>query len=273
MNLSVGPGEVVGLIGRNGAGKSTLLRILAAASNPSSGEVRVFGLDPKRDPVALKRSVGYVPDRQLLPAHLFIKNLFEIYADLYPTWDTDFAEKLLARFALTLKLNIGSLSSGQGRALLLITALAHKPKLLLLDEPASGLDPAARREFMQLALEALSDRESTIVFSSHHMTDVERIATRLVVIDRGAVVTDDALDRIREGYSVVALMHSDAGIEGLSAEPTVVCVVRDAAGIQVVLKLPIELCHERLTALGLESASCWRPSLEDLFIALTGGVE
>lgn len=210
VNLSLGPGEVVGLIGRNGAGKSTLLRILAAASNPSSGEVRVFGLDPKRDPVAVKRSVGYVPDRQLLPPHLFIKNLFEIYADLYPNWDTDFAEKLLARFALTLKLNIGSLSSGQGRALLLITALAHKPKLLLLDEPASGLDPAARREFMQLALEALTDRQSTIVFSSHHMTDVERIATSLVVIDRGSVVIDDALDRIREGYfrrSIDALGH------------------------------------------------------------------
>ena len=198
VDLAVDPGEVVGLLGANGAGKTTLIRIALGMLRPQGGEVRVFGLDPKREPVETKRRVGYVAEDQVLPPYLRVGDVLGMHAELFDDWDPALAKRLSERFELEPKRRVSTLSKGQARRVAVVSAIAHRPELLVLDEPAGGLDPAARREMLETALEFLADEGSAILFSSHHMADVERIAGRVALLDRGHMVVDQDLDDLRE---------------------------------------------------------------------------
>ncbi|MEM1450134.1 MAG: ABC transporter ATP-binding protein [Planctomycetota bacterium] len=198
VDLGVDPGEVVGLLGANGAGKTTLIRIALGMLRPQGGEVRVFGLDPKREPVETKRRVGYVSEDQVLPPYLRVGDVLGMHAELFDDWDPALAQRLSERFELEPKRRVSMLSKGQARRVAVVSAIAHRPELLVLDEPAGGLDPAARREMLETALEFLADEGSAILFSSHHMADVERIAGRVALLDRGHMVVDQDLDDLRE---------------------------------------------------------------------------
>ncbi|MEM6569638.1 MAG: ABC transporter ATP-binding protein [Planctomycetota bacterium] len=198
VDLAVDPGEVVGLLGANGAGKTTLIRIALGMLRPQGGEVRVFGLDPKREPVETKRRVGYVSEDQVLPPYLRVGDVLGMHAELFDDWDPALAKRLSERFELEPKRRVSTLSKGQARRVAVVSAIAHRPELLVLDEPAGGLDPAARREMLETALEFLADEGSAILFSSHHMADVERIAGRVALLDRGHMVVDQDLDDLRE---------------------------------------------------------------------------
>jgi len=273
VGFSVESGEVVGLLGKNGAGKTTLLRIAMGMIEAQQGSVKVFGLDPRKAPVEIKRRVGYVSEDQILPAFMSVERVVQLHRGLFPKWDDSMARDLLERFRLSPKAKIKTLSKGQARQVALVCAVSHRPELLILDEPAGGLDPAARREFLETSIELLNVAGSTILFSSHYMTDVERMAGRVVMIHEGQLLIDSSLDDLREGYCL-ALIPRDSevsldrllGIEG--------CVggrVRSEA-VRAVFRLAPAGCEALLAReLRVSGARCATVGLEEIFIELVGG--
>ncbi|MGD9402956.1 MAG: ABC transporter ATP-binding protein, partial [bacterium] len=156
VSFSVQPGEVVGLLGRNGAGKTTLIRIAMGMIEAQEGRASVFGMEPRRKPLEVKRRLGYVSEEQILPPFLSVGEVIELHRRLFPAWDGGMAEKLMSNFGISRSARISSLSKGQARQVALLCAVVHAPELLLLDEPAGGLDPVARREFLETSINLLN---------------------------------------------------------------------------------------------------------------------
>ena len=202
VTFSIEAGRVVGLVGKNGAGKTTLLRIAMGMLEAQQGAVRLFGLDPRREPLEVKRRVGFVSEDQILPPFMKVEQILDLHRGLFPTWDESVAQDLIVRFGIPVRTKVKALSKGQARQVALLCAVAHKPELLLLDEPAAGLDPAARREFLETSIQLLNQLGTTILFSSHYMSDVERLADRIVMLHEGRVLIDSELDEIQEHYSL-----------------------------------------------------------------------
>jgi ABC-2 type transport system ATP-binding protein len=186
---AVAPGGVIGVVGPNGAGKTTLLESVAGLRRTHGGELRVFGLDPWSDPVRVRSSLGFMSDTMPLFA-MRISALLRTLSGYYPTWDAVLVEELLERFKIDPRRRVGQLSRGQGTRLRLVTAMAFRPRLLLLDEPAAGLDLGGRRALLDSVLEVVRDPQRSVVISSHMLGDVERIADRLLVINEGRVVQE-----------------------------------------------------------------------------------
>ena len=273
VTFSVEPGQVVGLLGKNGAGKTTLIRIAMGMIEPQGGRVRVLGLDPRKDPVEVKRRVGYVSEDQILPPFLAVRGVFDLHRSLFPTWDEELAIELSRGFELPLGSRIRTLSKGQARRVALVCAVAHRPEMLLLDEPASGLDPAARREFLETSIRLLNETGSSILFSSHYMTDVERLADRIVMIHGGKVLVDSGLDDLRERFSL-AVVPGASGVAAGRVLSLAACVsVRERAGsLHAILRLePAEARAALAREIGVADVPCRAIALEDLFVELAGG--
>jgi ABC-2 type transport system ATP-binding protein len=272
ISFSIEPGQVVGLLGKNGAGKTTLIRIAMGMIEAQEGSIRLFGLDPRRDPVEIKRRVGYVSEDQILPPFLRVGEVLRIYRELYPTWDRQTELALLDRFELSRGARIRHLSKGQARRVSLVCAVAHRPPLLLLDEPAGGLDPAARQEFLEIVVQLLNESESTILFSSHHMTDVERMADRVVLIQQGRILIDSELDVLREAHCL-ALVPRGPGVarDRLLALGECLGVREREDSLHAVLRLePEAACSMLQQTLGID-VRCTRLGLEEMFVELVGG--
>jgi len=273
VSLTVEAGQVVGLLGRNGAGKTTLIRIAMGMLAPRSGGVRVFGEDPRVDVVGVRRRIGYVSEVQELPSYLSVQDVFTMHRSLYPTWDDDVAGELCSRFELPVGAKVAKLSKGQARQVALLCAISHRPELLILDEPAGGLDPAARREFLETSIRHLGDTGSTILFSSHHMADVERMASRLVMIHDGQLWIDSAVDDVREGYCLALVPDDGVDMHGrLLATAGCLSVRQREGSYRAVFERGADECEALLNReLGDGRARCMRVGLEEMFIELVGG--
>jgi ABC-2 type transport system ATP-binding protein len=266
-------GEVIGLLGKNGAGKTTLLHIAMGMLEAQDGQVQVFGLDPRRDTVAVKRRVGFVSEDQALPSFFTANQVLDVHRGLFPTWDESLARDVIARFDLPTDRKVGKMSKGQARQLALLCAVAHRPELLILDEPAGGLDPHARREFLETSIRLLNETGTTILFSSHHMNDVERMASRLLMLHDGQIWIDSDLDDIREGYCL-ALLPKDTSraSERLLAEPGCLCVRERPDAVRAVFEMGPEVCESHLRGVfDLGDIQCRPLPLEEMFIELAGG--
>ncbi len=177
------------------------------------------------------------------------------------------------RFDLPLDSKIRSLSKGQARQVALVCAISHRPELLILDEPAGGLDPMARREFLETSIQMLNETGSTILFSSHYMTDVERLARRVVLIHEGRIMIDSDLDSMRENYSLCLLPLTE-GIDSDRVRQLAGCMaVRERAEIMhaVFSSRPEESGSIIERELGVKDVNCRRADLEEMFIELVGG--
>jgi len=273
VTFSVGPGEVVGLLGKNGAGKTTLIRIAMGMLETEHGSVRIFGLDPREKPLDVKRRVGYVSEDQILPPFLRVNEVIDLHRGLFPGWDDDLARELSQKFSLSPRAKIGSLSKGQARQVALLCAVSHKPELLLLDEPAGGLDPAARREFLETSIQLLNEAGSTILFSSHHMTDVERMAGRVVMIHEGNILVDSDMDQLREDYSIALVPYVNGNLtEKLMAHADCLAVRERSDAMHAVFRLNPDRTQSVLAAdLGVTGANCRNAALEEMFIELVEG--
>ena len=272
INLRVVKGEVVGLLGRNGAGKTTLIRLLMGLIKPWSGQVRVFGLDPLSDPLEVKRRIGYVAEDQELPGGMRTRQVIDMHRELFPHWDNEQAADLARRFELPPDRKIKDLSKGQARQVALLCAVCHRPELLILDEPAGGLDPAARREFLETSIQLLVEQESTILFSSHHMSDIERMASRLIMIHENQKWIDSEVDAIREGYCLAQVARAQVSEgEKLLAVPGCLCVRSHGDAWHAVFELAPDDCRGRLAQqLDLPGTTCRTINLEEMFIELAG---
>ena len=185
----VPPGIVVGVVGPNGAGKTTLLEVIAGLGPRTSGDVQVLGEDPQRHPERVRLGLGFMSD-DLGLFDLRVGALLRLLSGYYPTWDAALVDKLLGDFELDDRAKVSRLSKGQGTRLRLITAMAYRPKVLVLDEPATGLDVTGRRRLLRAVLDVVQDPERSVVVSSHQLGDVERIADRLLVLNAGRVVAE-----------------------------------------------------------------------------------
>jgi ABC-2 type transport system ATP-binding protein len=269
--FAVTTGEVVGLLGRNGAGKTTLINLVMGMLAPDSGSVRVFGQDPRVEPVAVRRRIGYVAEDQELPPFLKVGEVLALHRRLFPGWDEAAADELCGRFALPLGRRVSDLSRGQARQVALLCAVSHRPELLILDEPAGGLDPAARREFLETSIRLLNETGSTILFSSHHMGDVERMASRLIMIHETEKWIDSALDDIRDGYCLALVPADSTTPEELLALDACLCVRRRGQALHAVFAVAPAACQTTVErALGRGGVRCRPLPLEDMFIELVG---
>ncbi len=273
VSFSVRKGEVVGLLGRNGAGKTTLIRIAMGMLEPQEGSVKILGMDPRKRPLDVKRRIGYVSEEQILPEFLKVDEIIKLHRGLFPTWDHKLERELAGRFSIPLNKKVKTLSKGQARQVALLCAISHRPELLLLDEPAGGLDPAARREFLETSIRMLNETGTTILFSSHYMSDVERLAGRVVLIHKGKLLVDSELDALREDYSL-AVLPLDAGVGGdrlLSLE-SCMAVRERAEVIHAVFRMKPEAAETFLEReLGVARTNCRSVDLEEMFIELVGG--
>ena len=273
VSFSMAEGEVVGLLGRNGAGKTTLIHIAMGLLSTHGGAVRMFGVSPFDDPVAVKRRVGFVSEEQVLPPRSSIAELIAFHRYLFERWDEALERQLLDRFALAPRSRISSLSKGQARQVALLCAVCHRPELLMLDEPAGGLDPVARREFLETSIQLLNREGTAILFSSHQMGDVERIGGRVVLLAEGKVRIDRDLDRIREEVCVAMIPRASApDAAAFGRLPGCLRVRAVFDDWHVVLEGEPDAVRGRLTALWpANNIRCVRVPLEELFIELVGG--
>ena len=273
VSFSVSQGEVVGLLGKNGAGKTTLIRIALGQIEAQAGTVSVFGLHPRKHSVSIKTRVGYVSEDQVLPSFLSVADTIRFHRGLYPEWDEDLERRLRERFGLHPGMRIKDLSKGQARQVALLCAVSHRPELLLLDEPAGGLDPAARREFLETAIRYLNETGSTILFSSHHMADVERLADRVVMLHDTGVLLDNPLDELREAFCL-ALIPKMNGTKAETVRKLPGCLnVRNREdGFHAIFRLDPDRCRAALDQeLSIPDARCTPVALEEMFVELAGG--
>src|ERR1043165_4243876 len=188
LDLTVRAGRCYGFFGRNGAGKTTTIKCLLNLLRPTNGSVRVFGLDPQKDEVAVKSRLAYVPDAVAFYPWMTVRDTLEYFASFRAHWNRELEADLLRRFALNMSQKASTLSKGQKRQLALITAICPEPELLVLDEPTSGLDPIVRREFIETVIGAYqsSDPENRTVFvSTHLISEFEGLIDEFTIIDQG----------------------------------------------------------------------------------------
>jgi ABC-type multidrug transport system ATPase subunit len=200
VSLSIPRGAVYGLVGENGAGKTTLIKHILGLLRAQTGSVRVFGLDPVADPVGVLSRIGYLSEERDLPGWMRVDELIRYTRAFYPGWDDAYAEELRQAFALDPWATVKNLSKGQTARMGLLIALAYHPELLVLDEPSSGLDPVVRRDILDAVIRAIAEEGRTVLFSSHLLDEVERVADHVTMISRGKIVMSASLTDIRESH-------------------------------------------------------------------------
>jgi ABC-2 type transport system ATP-binding protein len=193
IHLQVPEGQIMGLIGPNGAGKSTTIRILMGLVHQDCGEVRVLGHRMPAEQVAAKWDIGFASEDMRLYESMTLGWHMNFIQSIFPKWDTKYAQLLLKRFGLRAEQKIKGLSHGQRVKATLLVILARRPRLLVLDEPTTGLDPVARHEILRELTDVMADEGRSILFSSHNTQDVEQISDQITFIDRGRII--DSMDK------------------------------------------------------------------------------
>ena len=267
---------MVALLGRNGAGKSTLLNMFPAYLKPATGTVRVFGLEPFAGEEQILPRMGFLNEEDRYPGSLRAIDLLDAYRESFPTWDQDLVDSLIAQFQLDVRgKRLKQLSKGQRRQVGLLCAVGHRPELLVLDEPAGGLDPVVRRDFLAVVIDLLADSGSTVLLSSHQFADVERLADRVCIMHHGQLLADTSLTDLSDNACQVDL--PEKAIAALGDLPIVQQEKRlklgknidgDNNNVRVTLRASPDAVHQQLSQHGIASNPI-AIDLEDLFIAWT----
>ena len=269
VSLSMPPGAVYGLVGANGAGKTTLIKHVLGLLRAESGSVRVFGLDPVADPVGVLSRIGYLSEENDLPGWMRVDELIRYSRAFYPAWEDTYAEELRQAFALDPTATIKSLSRGQKARAGLLIALAHRPELLLLDEPSSGLDPVVRRDILEAIMRTIAHEGRTVLFSSHLLEEVERVADHVTLISHGRVALSAPLDAIRESHRHLTVRFAQSRPE----PPRVAGVLRwDGRGEEwtAVFRGDSGALQAAVAGWGARIVESRVPSLDEIFVAHVG---
>lgn len=221
VDLELTPSSIVGLLGRNGGGKTTLLRHAVGLYLPSQGSAATFGVPCAQLGHAELSRIGFVPQENRLLEWMTVEQHLRYVATFYGSWDREREVRLRRELELEPDTLVGALSSGNLQKLVILLAVCHHPELLILDEPASDLDPIARAAFLEFLLEVVRDDGATVVVSSHVLRDVERIVDWVVCLDRGRVTADAALDELKEGHAEWLVTAPDGHLPSRFAEPYV----------------------------------------------------
>ena len=269
VDFSATQGRVHGLVGVNGAGKTTLIKHLLGLLRPTRGSVRVFGLDPARDPVGVLRRVGYLSEYRELPEWMRIDELLRYTQAYYPSWDMTYARELLDTFGLDRTRKVAGLSQGMRAQTGLVVAVAHRPDLLILDEPSSGLDAVVRQDILDAIIRTVADDGRTVIFSSHLLDEVERMSDHVTMIHDGKVVLNGSLEDIRGAYHVTALTFAQR-FDRLPKLDGTLTASGGGRTWSVVHKASVEELRSAVATFGGEIAESRSATLEEIFVARVG---
>jgi ABC-2 type transport system ATP-binding protein len=268
-SLTVQPGRCYGLFGRNGAGKTTTMKCLLNLLRPQQGRVSVFGLDPAKQEVEVKRRLAYVPDQVAFYPWMTIRETLDYLASFRSNWNGKIQEELLGRFRLNRAQKTGGLSKGQRTQVALISAICPETELLVLDEPTSGLDPIVRREFIETVIGAYQEGnpgQRTILVSTHLITEFEGLIDEFTIMDAGrAVLTLDA-DQARSRYQKIRVRFSQAPPEGLNLKQALQ-VRHEGRELELIVNGEGPELLESLRRQNPESLTTEALTLEEVFVA------
>jgi ABC-2 type transport system ATP-binding protein len=264
VNLSVEQGTVMGLVGPNGAGKSTLLRIVMGLVTPDSGSIKVLGHAMPKDQVAAKQQIGFVAEDMRLYESEAISFHMDFIKSIFDSWDDDYAKTLLHRFDLNKNQKIKGMSHGQRVKATLLLALARRPKLLVFDEPTTGLDPAVRKEVLDEMMNSLADETHSILFSSHNTLDVEQISDYITFIYDGRIIESRNKEDFIDGWRRLRLTNmNNCALPNLS---NIKDVQQSGRLVTVTLNNFDEAIPAQFTNAGLLINDIERLTLEEIFL-------
>ncbi len=267
LTLRVGAHRITAFLGRNGAGKSTAIKILLGITRASSGTALVLGrrVDDAREACEMRRHLAYVAEDKQTYGYMTVAQMIRFTRSFYDDWRADVEAQLLRKYDLPLRRKVKALSKGMRTKLALLLALARRPELLILDEPGEGLDPVSIEELLQ-ALVGAAAEGTTVFFSSHQIAEVERIADHVCIIDRGALVVDAPLDRIRQDYRRLSIGFADAVPRPSFAGEGIGRVRTSGRQITFTVNHDVDAVVERAYSLGAVSVETAPVSLRDLFL-------
>jgi ABC-2 type transport system ATP-binding protein len=228
LTLQVPSGSVFALIGPNGAGKTTTIKLLMNLLQPTRGSARVLGVDSRRLGLRELQRIGYVSENQRLPDWMTPRQLLDYCRPFHPTWDDDLRRTLQGKLGLTAETPLRTLSRGTRMKAALLSSLAYRPELVVLDEPFTGLDPLVRDELIRALLEAADDRARTVLVSSHDIEEVERLADWVGFIDRGRLLFAESVSSVLARFQLVEVIASNGLSGSLPADPR--WIVQGSAG-------------------------------------------
>ena len=268
LTLKVQPGRCYGLFGRNGSGITTTMRCLLNLLRPRRGSVRVFGMDPAKQEVEVKRRIAFVPDAVAFYPWMSVRETLDYLASFRSLWNLDTERDLLARFRLDPAQKTGALSKGQRTQVALVAAICPEPELLLLDEPTSGLDPIVRREFIQTVIGAYQDADPanrTIFVSTHLISEFEGLIDEFTIMDGGRAVLTLEADHARERYQRIRarFAHAAPAVEFAGA----LRVRRDERELDIVAAGDGERLLADVQRLSPEWCASEALTLEEVFVA------
>jgi ABC-2 type transport system ATP-binding protein len=268
LSLRVAPGRCYGFFGRNGAGKTTTIKCLLNLLRPTSGEARVFGLDPAKHEVAVKAQLAYVPDNVAFYPWMTVRDTLDYFRSFRGHWNAGTEKALLDQFRLDVRQKTSHLSKGQRTQLALITAVCPEPELLVLDEPTSGLDPIVRREFIQTIIGAYQDGDPgrrTVFVSTHLIAEFEGLIDEFTIIDQGRSVLTLAADAARERYQKIYARF--AGVPPALDLAGARVLRRGGRDLEVVVNGNSADVLGRLKARSPETLTMESLTLEEIFVA------
>ena len=263
LDLTVPLGAVYGLIGPNGAGKTTTINLIMGMGEKDAGAIRVFGMDHLDNEVAVKKRVGYVAPDLILTAWKTVRRLIAFVRPFYADWDDAYCEDLMRRLGIGWNDRIASLSYGNATKLRLILALAHRPDLLLLDEPMAGLDAVSKQEVFQEIFDAVQDENRSVLISSHDLHDLERITDHIGFLNRGKMLFEGPTADIVNRYRLIDATSS----ETLPQLPGGRVISRENGRTRILLDLA-QSSVDSLPGHGIQVVSATPVTLEELFVML-----
>lgn len=266
VTIEVLRGRVFGLVGENGAGKTTLIHHILGAYTAEKGSVSVFGLNPVKYPKEVLGRIGYLSETRDLPRWMSIQQLIRYMAAFYPNWDMAYSNQLLEQFELDPKRKIRALSRGELARTGLLVALSHRPELLLLDEPSSGLDPVARMDILSAVVRSVAEEGRTVFFSSHLLDEVERVSDDVCMLHHGRIVMNDSLEEIKSRHHLLEV-RTNSNKLNFENIPGVIRINALGHGYRLLYRGNEKEGKEQIEQQGGEIINIAVPSLEEIFIA------
>ena len=272
LDLRVPRGAICGLLGKNGAGKTTTIKVLLGMVQPTSGRASVFGLSATQAKASLdiRARAAFVSEDKDLYAGVTAGALVDFTAAFYPKWRADRASEYLAAFELRANATTRELSRGMRTKLALLLALSTGAELLILDEPMSGLDPAAIEQVLKIIVQQAGRDGTTVLFSSHQLADVEQIADHIAIVDRGRIVVDGALDDLRAAYRRIQLVFDNAAPDTKFASSSVVSLRREGRVLSVLCRAGEADVVAEARALNPKGVDVLPVTLKEIFLETVG---
>lgn len=274
VSMNIKKGSIYAFLGRNGEGKTTTLRLFLNLLTPDSGSIEIMGMNALKNSVEIRRIIGYVPETPVFYEWMKVSEILGFMRSCFPeTWDLKKQGELVKKFALEPEDKFGSLSHGSKAKVLLTASLSHDAEIVILDDPTSGLDVAIRREFMESLADLAGDGETTIIFSSHIITELERIADQVGILSGGRIISECSLEDLKKSTRRIRFLTGD-GFDESKLDFLKDCILKKEKGNKDMTITARNLDSFRIDRLReMAGAEIFDMDLEEIFIALTAEPE